>query len=443
MEMTKMENNQDLVTPKTKIPFFKRITKLGPRLSHSFQNTRKLILLFQIMSLFLVFVSNEEGILARDFLFLAGFVLVSTLTNLFIGKVTKGDVYILQIATFLFSVGVAMIYRLDSALGIRQILWYLMGLVVFYAVYFIMKAFKGWKNLTWLYLIGCFALFAVTLLFGTRTGGAINWIHIGGFNFQPSEVTKLLFIFLLPSFYLNKNFLKGFKYRPYFMMATVYIFIAFFFIQRDLGTAVIFYGLFLLSQFVYGEDRHLILLNIILAVAGFVLAYFLFNHIRVRILTWVNPWEHIDGMGYQITQALFAIASGGFFGTGIGLGDPKLIPVVESDFIFAAIAEEMGIFTGMGVIMLFLILVYRGFKIALEQKNLYFKFIAMGVSMLFAIQSIIMFGGVLKLFPLTGVTIPFVSYGGSSIISSFMSLGVLQFCSSDIRSKGEVEDGEY
>lgn len=438
-----MDKNHDVMIEESKVPFIQRLLKFRPfKLSLKFQNTRSLILIFQILTLFLVLISNEEGVLLKDFLVLTAFIVSSYLTNAFIGKVTKGDIYILQIATFLFSIGIAMIYRLDNELGIRQIIWYFLGLVVFYAVYFIMKSFRGWKSLTWVYLIGSFVLFAITLVFGTRTGGAINWIRIGGFNFQPSEITKLSFVFLLPSFYLNSNFLKGFKYRPYFMMAVVYIFIALFFIQRDLGTAVIFYGLFLLSQIVYGEDKRLILLNIILAAAGFVFAYFLFNHIRVRILTWFDPWTYIDGMGYQITQALFAISSGGFFGTGLGLGQPNMIPVVESDFIFAAISEEMGIFTGMGVIILFLILVYRGFKIALEQSDLFFKFVAMGVSMLFAIQAMIMFGGVLKLLPLTGVTIPFVSYGGSSIISSFLCLGVLQFCSSDTRSKSEVEHGE-
>lgn len=438
-----MKNSQDVVIEESRVPFLQKIRKFRPfKLSSTLHNTRKLILLFQIISLFLVLVSNEEGILIRDLLVLTGFIVASALTTTFIGKVTKGDVYILQVATFLFSIGVAIIYRLDNELGIKQIIWYFLGLIVYYAVYFIMKSYKGWKNLTWLYLIGCFGLFAITLLFGTRTGGAINWIRIGGFNFQPSEITKLLFVFLLPSFYLNPKFLKDFKYRPYFMMVVVYIFIALFFVQRDLGTAVIFYGLFLLSQFIYGEDKRLILLNIILAAGGFVLAYFLFNHIRVRVLTWMDPWTYIDGMGYQITQALFAIASGGFFGTGIGMGQPNLIPVVESDFIFAAITEEMGIFTGMGVIMLFLILVYRGFKISLEQTDLFYKFVAMGVTTLFAIQAIIMFGGVLKLLPLTGVTIPFVSYGGSSILSSFLSLGVLQLCSSDTRTKGEVENGK-
>lgn len=138
-----------MVIKEAKTPFFQKLKKFKP---FSFQskllNTRKQILLFQIISLFLVLVSNEDGILLRDLLILTGFVIASSLTNTFIGKVTKGDVYILQVATFLFSIGVAVIYRLDNELGIKQIFWYFLGLVVFYAVYFIMKSFKGWKNLT-------------------------------------------------------------------------------------------------------------------------------------------------------------------------------------------------------------------------------------------------------------------------------------------------------
>lgn len=195
-----MKNNQDMVIKEAKTPFFQKLKKFKP---FSFQskllNTRKQILLFQIISLFLVLVSNEDGILLRDLLILTGFVIASSLTNTFIGKVTKGDVYILQVATFLFSIGVAVIYRLDNELGIKQIFWYFLGLVVFYAVYFIMKSFKGWKNLTWLYLIGCFGLFSLTLLFGTRTGERSTGLESADliFSLQKSQSCCLFFYCLL------------------------------------------------------------------------------------------------------------------------------------------------------------------------------------------------------------------------------------------------------
>ena len=165
----------------------------------------------------------------------------------------------------------------------------------------------------------------------------------------------------------------------------------------------------------------------------------MFNHVKIRFETWIDPWKYIDRQGYQITQSLFAIAEGGFFGSGLGLGYPDFIPEVHTDFIFSAICEEMGIFTGIGIIMLFLILVYRGFKIAMNQENQFFKVAALGISILFGIQSFIIFGGVLKMIPLTGITIPFVSYGGTSMLSSFIALGILQVASEELDME-EIKD---
>ena len=195
---------------------------------------------------------------------------------------------------------------------------------------------------------------------------------------------------------------------------------------------LIFYSIFIALQFIYEENRKLILYNLLLFIVAGVAGYFLFDHVRIRFQIWLDPWKYIDNKGYQITQSLFAIATGGFFGTGIGLGHPDFIPEVYTDFIFSAICEEMGIFTGIGVIMLFLILVYRGFKIAISQDDKFFRIVALGISILFGIQSFIIFGGVLKLIPLTGITIPFVSYGGSSMVSSFIALGILQVASEEI-----------
>ncbi|HSH34777.1 FtsW/RodA/SpoVE family cell cycle protein, partial [Schnuerera sp.] len=189
------------------------------------------------------------------------------------------------------------------------------------------------------------------------------------------------------------------------------------------------------------EDRRLVLYNLIIFVVSGLIGYFIFPHVKVRFETWLNPWKFIDNKGYQITQSLFAIAEGGFFGTGIGLGHPDFIPEVHTDFIFSAICEEMGIFTGIGIIMLFLILVYRGFKIAINQQNKFFRIVALGISILFGIQSFIIFGGVLKMIPLTGITIPFVSYGGSSMLSSFIALGILQVASEELDLE-EDKDGQ-
>lgn len=403
-----------------------------------------LILLFNIFGFFLTLGSNEKGASEKAFVYFLFATVLMFLANKYVTKITKGDGYILQIACMLFSIGSIMIYRLNPSEGLKQVMWFTIGIAMFFGTFFILKSYNKWYKFTFAYLIGCVFMFAITLLFAKDKYGARNWIRLFGVTFQPSEITKILYVFFLASYDYNldlldriklKSFEKYKKYLPivkkYFLMIVVYLFIGMFFIQKDLGTAMIFYGLFLVYQIVNNEDIKLIILNLVIAIVGAVVAYMLFSHIRIRVSTWLDPWKSIDGIGYQITQALFAIASGGFFGTGLGLGRPDVVPVVTSDFIFAAICEEMGTFTGMGVIMLFLILIYRGMKISLEQTNKFYKFVALGISVIFSIQGLAMFGGVMKLVPLTGITIPFVSYGGTSMIMSFVCLAILQFCSTN------------
>ncbi|MDD2498436.1 MAG: FtsW/RodA/SpoVE family cell cycle protein, partial [Desulfitobacteriaceae bacterium] len=150
------------------------------------------------------------------------------------------------------------------------------------------------------------------------------------------------------------------------------------------------------------------------------------HHVQVRFMAWMNPWADVAGKGYQITQSLFAIGAGGFFGTGIGLGQPEYIPEVTTDFIFSAICEEVGVFGGVAVVLLYFILVYRGIKITLNIKDCFHKAVALGISVMLGFQSFIIIGGVIKLIPLTGITLPFISYGGSSLTTSFIALGILQ-----------------
>ena len=173
--------------------------------------------------------------------------------------------------------------------------------------------------------------------------------------------------------------------------------------------------------------------NLLLAAMGGMVGYLTMYHIQVRISTWLDPWADVAKKGYQICQSLFAIAAGGFFGSGIGLGKPTFIPEVHTDFIFSAICEEMGMFGGAAVIMLFFIFVYRGFKISLSLEDGFDKCVAVGITVMFAIQTFIITGGVIKLIPLTGITLPFISYGGSSLLSSFVALGILQAVSAKER----------
>ncbi len=406
--------------------FKKKITSNSPR---------NLLLLFELLAILLIFLYNRSNIDKYTIITAAGLILVIYISNYILQKVSSGDNYIFLIVTMLLSIGTIMIYRIEPILGAKQLLWISLGILVFFITYFTLKYINKWDKLIYLYVFLSYGLFALTFLLGKRKYGAINWVSLGGISFQPAEIIKLLLIFILSAYYSNRERFQHLKFSKYYPMLMVYSFIGLLFIQRDLGMAVIFYSIFIGLQYIYEEDRIQVLYNLGFFAIGGVLGYTLFDHVKIRFQTWINPWAYIDNKGYQITQSLFAIAEGGFFGTGLGLGHPHFIPLVEMDFIFAAICEEMGIFAGIGVIMLFMILVYRGFKIGLSQDNKFYRILALGVSILFGIQSFIILAGVLKIIPLTGITLPFVAYGGSSILTSFIALAILQVSSEDLVNK--------
>lgn len=444
MVMMTMKNKKSLIRSESN--FFKKIfSKEFNFTRSSVKNPLRLLLWFQILAMGLISVSAGENFNTKNTLLFISFIIGVNVANRLVVKVTDGDNYLLLVASMLFSIGVVMIFRLNPYEGTRQLFWYLIGVSMFYVTYFILKSFKGWENLTLLYLAGCFFMFFITIVFGFEKYGAKNWANIKGIVFQPSELTKILFIFFIASFETNENLLTGKKLskyhfliekkKPLTFMVVAYSLIGLFFVQKDLGSAVIFFIVYIIFMYIFDYNRYFLALNLLMAVVGSIMAYLMFSHIRVRFDIWLDPWKSVQDKGYQIVQSLFALASGGFFGTGLRLGRPDLIPVASSDFIFPAIVEEMGVFTGMGIIMLFMILVYRGFKISMEQNNLFFKYVALGISIMFAFQAVFMIGGVLKLIPMTGITIPFVSYGGSSMVTSFICLGILQYCSSDIKDK--------
>ena len=385
-------------------------------------------------------IFNIANLSATDFYTYLAILIVIVLSTILTPKITKADNILLMIVNMLFAIGVAMIYRINPSFGKRQLQFYLIGIVLFFLTFFILRTFKFWNKISIFYVIVSVGLFMATLVFGSYIGGAKNWIVIGPVTIQPSEFIKVPLAFFVASFYSRYNEISMKPFGRYYMNIVIYIFIGFLFLQKDLGTALIFFGLMILAQFVYEKDRVLITINILAMILGSILAYFMFGHVRIRVATWLDPWSDINATGYQITQALFATASGGLFGTGIGLGHPDYIPVAESDFIFSAISEEMGVFMGLAVILLFMILVYRAFKISLIQQDKFFSILAFCIGVLFAFQTFIILGGVLKIIPLTGVTLPFISQGGSSMLSGFILLGCLQYCASDIKYGDEIDE---
>ena len=398
----------------------------------STKSIQGLLLFFQILGLFLIMArdfANFDKTKLYFMIALIGFVYIS---GKLVQKFTRGDYYIMLIANMLFSIGILEIYRLNNKLAYRQIIWFCIGIVAFWVVYLILKYVKIWSKIYYFYAGISYLLFIATFLFGRKINGAKNWIRLGSnFAFQPSELIKIAFVFLIAAFYKNRDKFEKDFFKKYSLHFFFYTFLGFLFLQKDLGTVLVFSGVFIFAQYMYEPHRKYILINLLVLSFGAILGYVLFTHVKVRVKIWLDPFKYADGMGYQIIQGFYAIASGGFFGKGLGLGRPDYIPFAESDYIFASICEEMGILMGMGVVMLFLILTYRGIKTSMEQHNKFYKYVAFCLSLIFAFQSLIMFGGILKLIPLTGITIPFVSYGGSSILSSFIALGILQYASEE------------
>lgn len=403
---------------------------------------RDILLIFEVLAIILVFYTYE-GDLDRQLLFLTGgLVFVIYISNFILGKITTGDNYIFLIISLLLTIGVVTIFRIKPAIGIRQLQWAFIGVLLFYATYFVVRIFPNLERYGSLALIISVLLFLSTLIFGKAEGGAKNWLKFGSIGFQPTEFIKILLMFILGSFYTNYEKYKKYPYASYIIMAIIYFFVLMLFIQRDLGTAVMFMAMYMSVQFVYDPDIKAVLINIVLLVLGAIAGYFLFSHVRIRFDLWLDPWKDVYTSGRQIVQSLFAIAEGGFFGVGIGFGHPELIPVSVSDFIFPVICEEMGLFAGFAIILLYILLVYRGIKIALEQEYKFYRILAISATVMISIQAFLNIGGVTKLIPMTGITLPFMSYGGSSILSSFIALGILQVASEDLSWKYE-RDGKH
>lgn len=398
----------------------------------STKSIQGLLLFFQILGLFLIMARDFANFDKTKLYFMIALISFVYISGKLVQKFTRGDYYIMLIANMLFSIGILEIYRLNNKLAYRQIIWFCIGIVAFWVVYLILKYVKIWSKMYYFYAGISYLLFIATFLFGRKINGAKNWIRLGAnFAFQPSELIKIAFVFLIAAFYKNRDKFEKDFFKKYSLHFFFYTFLGFLFLQKDLGTVLVFSGVFIFAQYMYEPHRKYIFVNLLILSFGAVLGYVLFKHVKVRVKIWLDPFKYADGMGYQIIQGFYAIASGGFFGKGLGLGRPDYIPFAESDYIFASICEEMGILMGMGVVMLFLILTYRGIKTSMEQHNKFYKYVAFCLSLIFAFQSLIMFGGILKLIPLTGITIPFVSYGGSSILSSFIALGILQYASEE------------
>jgi len=393
------------------------------------------ITFFNILSFFMLFLFYEAK---ESSLIITGLILASVniLVYIILYYFDFGDIYLFLTVSMLVSIGLVMQYRMDISVANRQLLWFMIGIAAYLLTMILFGKLHFWNRLKFLYMALVFVLLALTAIYGKEINGSKNWIIIKGISIQPSEIIKLFFCLAIACFYsklpgdAKKDKRKRIMNIPTDEIALcVFVYLcmgALSLVQREWGTALLLFLVYFSMCNIYKTNRLLKLINIGTIVLAALLGYFLLaSHIGVRVEIWKNPWNDPLGKGYQIVQSLIAIVSGGYFGLGLGLGSPNLIPFANSDFIFAAICEEMGIFTGIAVILLYFLLTYRGVKTAMKCENEFLKAACMALVLCFGFQTFIIVGGVIKLIPLTGITLPFVSYGGSSMISSFIILGVI------------------
>jgi cell division protein FtsW (lipid II flippase) len=336
--------------------------------------------------------------------------------------------YLFPLAAILSGWGLLTIWRLDSGLGMRQAVWLAASLAIVWVGLRLPDLLGLMRRYKYLWLTGGLVLAVLTFIFGTYPGGAGPrlWLNVGGIYFQPSEPLKLLLVVYLAAYLADRlpisfNLMQLLTPTLVLVGATLVILVA----QRDLGTASLF--IFLYSITIYlasGRRRILLVSGLILAMAA-VAGYYFFDVIRLRVDSWINPWLDPSGHSYQVVQSILAIAAGGIFGRGPGMGNPGVVPVAYSDFIFSAIAEESGLLGSIALILIIAMLVGIGFLIAMRAQNMFQRYLAAGLTAYLSAQSILIIGGNLRLLPLTGVTLPFVSYGGSSLATSFAALLLL------------------
>ncbi len=353
------------------------------------------------------------------------------------------DPFIFPILALLSGWGLVLLDRLAANFLDRQLVWLFLGTAVLLAVAILPRNLRWIRRYRYTLLIAGLLLLGATLIFGVNPSGygAALWLPIPSFGrvfFQPSELLKLLLLIFLASYFDEREAIlklsQGngrFASLPYLAPLTLmWGFCMILLIwQRDLGAATLFFILFLALLYLATGEKWYVVGGGILLLLGGVFAYFAFDLVALRIEAWWNPWPDATDRAFQIVQALYALGSGGILGQGVGQGFPQYIPVVHSDFAFAAIAEEWGLVGSFVVIISFMFLAHRGLRIALFQERPFRRYLAAGIVVLFTAQAFLIMGGVTKLLPLTGVTLPFVSYGGSSMLISSIMIGLLLYLS--------------
>jgi cell division protein FtsW (lipid II flippase) len=364
-----------------------------------------------------------------------------------------------------------MIYRLDVAAAqsaerrheapstpdvYAQLTWYAIATALFCVVVFLIRDHRRLQRYT--YTCGLFGILLLILpllpVIGSTVNGATLWVHVGSFTFQPGEAAKILLTIFFAGYlvmtrdslavvrtkFLGVGLPRARDLGPILVAWAVSLGVLVF--QKDLGTSLLFFGLFVAMLFIATQRRVWLALGAALFAIGAVGSYFAFSHVRVRVQIWIDPFAYAQDAGYQIVQGLYGFANGGLFGTGLGNGYPQLVPFANTDFIVAALGEELGLTGLFAIILLYGVLIERGLRTAVAVRDPFGQLLAAGLSITMALQVFVIIGGVTRLIPLTGLTTPFLSYGGSSLVANWIIVGLLMVMSHRARQPVSVQHSD-
>ncbi|MCR5545541.1 MAG: FtsW/RodA/SpoVE family cell cycle protein [Lachnospiraceae bacterium] len=362
------------------------------------------------------------------------------LTLLIYNRIYKGaSLSVVNNMCMLLTLSFIILTRLDIEKAIRQFGIACVALVITCVIPLFISKLKFLNKLSFLYaIIGIFGLGVVTIAGSTEYGAKLN-ISIGSVTIQPSEFIKILFVFFVASILYQWEDITELFYASGVALLHVLLLVA----SKDLGGAAIFLITYLAMMYVATKNPLILVGGFGIGAVGSFMAYKLFTHVQNRVIAWLDPLSVIDDQGYQVSQSLFAIGTGGWFGSGLGEGMPDKIPVVTKDFVFAAISEEMGGVVALCLIFVCISCLLMFFNISMSIKDMFYKLIALGLGTIYGIQVFLTLGGVIKFIPSTGVTLPLISYGGSSLLSTMVLFAVIQglyIMRNDQES--ELEDGK-
>ena len=391
-------------------------------------NTQRVLM---ILIHFLAFLSiavkifqgkTEDATLLSLFAFYLGQLLYIVLAVCVLPKVIPLSRGMNNCMLMFICIGLIMQTRLGFSSAVRQFFMIVGGTILYIAFSVIIKRVKFARDLKWVYCIAGVALLVLVLILSTASMGAKTYLDLGFITFQPLEFVKILFVLFVASFFYKDKSYKTVVITAVFAAAHVLILVA----CNDLGGALILAVLYVIMVYVAKKDWKILAIGFLGFVFAALIAYKLFSHVQVRVEAWLDPFSDIAGNGYQIAQSLFAIGTGGWFGLGIYSGSPKSIPEVTNDMIFSAICEELGVFFGIMLILLWLCFILMIVRVSLRVSNIFYKLVCFGCAVAFGVQIFLNIGGAVKFIPLTGVNLPFISSGGSSMFASMIMIGMVQ-----------------